>query len=66
MADPAAGGSAIRVEGDTMQAFFREDQMCCMKIVDADGRIPLASVSAIVDEGNKVMVRKNRTAEEND
>ena len=51
----AASGSPIRVDGDARLAFVRDGKKCCKKFLDADVKIPLASVSAIVDEGNIVV-----------
>ena len=35
-------------------SLFEEDAMCSVKFLDADVTRPLASVSAFVDEGNRV------------
>ena len=51
----AANGSPIRVEGDARLEFIRDGMKCSMKFLDADVKRPLASVSAIVDEGNVVV-----------
>ena len=51
----AASGSPIRVEGDARLEFIRDGMKCSMKFLDADVKRPLASVSAIVDEGNVVV-----------
>ena len=51
----AASGSPLHVEGDARLAFVRDGKKCNMKFLDADVERPLASVSAIVDEGNVVV-----------
>ena len=51
----AANGSPIRVEGDARLEFIRDGMKCSMKFLDADVKRTLASVSAIVDEGNVVV-----------
>jgi hypothetical protein len=51
----AANGSVIRVEGEARLDFQRAGTSCCMKFLDADVKKPLAAVSAMVDEGNKVV-----------
>ena len=51
----AANGSPILVEGDARLEFIRDGMKCSMKFLDADVKRPLASVSAIVDEGNAVV-----------
>ena len=51
----AANGSPIRSERDARLEFVRDGQMCNMKFLDADVKRPLASVSAIVDNGNIVV-----------
>ena len=53
----AASGSAIRVEGDAKLEFVRGGRKCSMKFLDADVTRPMASVSAILDEGNRSSVR---------
>ena len=53
----AASGSPIHVEGDARLEIVRNDKKCIMKFLDADVIRPLASVSAIVDEGNIVATR---------
>ena len=62
----AASGSSIRVEGDAKLEFTREGKKCCMKFLDADVKRPLASVSAIVDGGNKVMFGRQESCIENE
>ena len=47
------GSGAIQVEGDAKLEFSRDGNRCCMKCFDADVKKPLASVSAIVDDGSK-------------
>ena len=49
----AASESAIRVEGDATLDSARGGWRCSMKFLDADVKRPLASLSAIIDEGNK-------------
>ena len=51
----AANGSAIRVDGEAVLEFERGGRRCAMKFLDADVRRPLASVAAMVDEGNIVV-----------
>ena len=51
----AANGSAIKVEGEAKLGFVREGKQCSMKFLDADVKRPLAAVSAIVNEGNRVV-----------
>ena len=51
----AANGSPIKVEGEAELKFVQKGKKCSMKFLDADVRRPLASVSAIVDEGNRVV-----------
>ena len=48
----AASGSPIHVEGDARLEFIRHVKECNMKFLDMDLKRPLASVFAIVDEGN--------------
>ena len=57
----AANGSAIRVEGDAKLEFIREGTKWCMMFLDADVNRQLASVSAIVDGGSKVVLGKQPT-----
>ena len=61
----AANGSAIKVEGDARLDFMRNGAMCSMNFLDADVKRPLASVGAIVDEGNKVVFGKEDSYIEN-
>ena len=61
----AANGSPIHVEGDATLNFKRGDRNCAMKFLDADVKRPLAAVSAIVDEGNKVVFDTNEAYIEN-
>ena len=49
-----ADGSAIRFEGDENLEFIREGKRCCMRFVGADVKSASASVSSIVDGGNKL------------
>ena len=51
----AVNGSPIRVGADTNLEFVRDGRRCNMKFLDADVKKPLASVSAIVDEGSVVV-----------
>ena len=51
----AATGSPTRVEGDARVEFVGDGKECSMKFLHADVKTPLASVGAIVDEGNIVM-----------
>ena len=62
----AACGSAIRVEGDAKLEFLREGKRCCMKCLDADVNRPLASVSSIVDDGNKFVFGQQESYIENE
>ena len=62
----AASGSAIRVEGDAKLEFMREGEQCCMKFWDADVKRSLASVSAIVDGGSKVVFGQQESYIENE
>ena len=62
----AACGSAIRVEGDAKLEFLREGKRCCMKCLDADVKKPLASVSSIVDDGNKFVFGQQESYIENE
>ena len=50
----AASGSPIRGEGDARLEFVVDGKKCNMKFLGAVVERPLASVSAIVDEGNIV------------
>ena len=61
----AANGSPIRVEGDARLEFIRDGMKCSMKFLDADDKRPLASVSAIVDEGNVVVFGQHESFIEN-
>ena len=61
----AANGSLIRVEGDARLEFIRDGMKCSMKFLDADVKRPLASVSAIVDEGNVVVFGQHESFIEN-
>ena len=61
----AANGSPIRVEGDARLEFIRDGMKCSMKSLDADVKRPLASVSAIVDEGNVVVFGQHESFIEN-
>ena len=61
----AANGSPIRVEGDARLEFIRDGMKCSMKFLDADVKRPLASVSAIVDEGNVVVFGQHESFIEN-
>ena len=51
----AASGSPIRVEGDARLEFVRGGKKCNIKFLDAGVKRLLASVSAIVDNGNVVV-----------
>ena len=51
----AASGSPIRVEGDARLEFIRDGMKCSMKFLDAHVKRPLASVSAVVEEGNVIV-----------
>ena len=53
--EAAVNGSPSRVERDAVLEFVRDGKKCDMKFLDADDKRPLASVSAIVDEGNIVV-----------
>ena len=58
----AASGGPIQVEGGARLEFVRDGNKCNVKFLDADVKRPLASVSAIVDEGNVVVFGSpNRT-----
>ena len=59
----AANGSPIRVEGDARLEFIRDGMKCSMKFLDADVKRPLASVSAIVGEGNVVVFGQHESFE---
>ena len=61
----AANGSPIRFEGDARLEFIRDGMKCSMKFLDADVKRPLASVSAIVDEGNVVVFGQHESFIEN-
>ena len=61
----AANGISIRVEGDARLEFIRDGMKCSMKFLDADVKRPLASVSAIVDEGNVVVFGQHESFIEN-
>ena len=61
----AANGSPIRVEGDARLEFIRDGMKFSMNFLDADVKIPLASVSAIVDEGNVVVFGQHESFIEN-
>ena len=61
----AANGSPIRVEGDARLEFIRDGRKCSVKLLDADVKRPLASVSAIVDEGNVVVIGQHEFFIEN-
>ena len=61
----AANGSPIRVEGDARLEFIRDGMKCSMKFLDADIKRPMASVSAIVDEGNVVVFGQHESFIEN-
>ena len=61
----AANGSPIRVEGDARLEFIRDGMKCSMKFLDADVKRLLASVSAIVDEGNVVVFGQHESFIEN-
>ena len=61
----AANGSPIRVEGDARLEFIRDGMKCSMMFLDADVKRPLASVSAIVDEGNVVVFGQHESFIEN-
>ena len=52
----AANGSPIYVEGDARLKFVRDCKKCNTKFLDVDVKISLASVSAMVHEGNIVVV----------
>ena len=58
--------SGTRVEGDAKLEFMREGKKCCAKSLDADVKRPLASVSAIVDEGSKVVFGQQELYIENE
>ena len=51
----AENGSPIRVEGDARLEFVRDGKKCSMRFLDADVKRLLASVSAVVDDGNVVV-----------
>ena len=61
----APNGSPIRVERDARLEFIRDGMKCSMKFLDADVKRPLASVSAIVDEGNVVVFGQHESFIEN-
>ena len=61
----AANGSPIRVGGDAKLEFIRDGTKCSMKFLDVDVKTPLASVSAIVDEGNVVVFGQHESFIEN-
>ena len=61
----AANGSPIRAEGDARLEFVRDGKKCSVKFLDADVERPLASVSAIVDEGNVVVFGQHESFIEN-
>ena len=61
----AANGSEIKVSGEAQLEFKRRGRRCAMKFLDADVKKPLASVSTIVDEGNKVIFGPERSYIEN-
>ena len=50
----AANGTEIEVKGAADLDFLRADRKCSMRFLDANVKRPLASVSAIVDQGNRV------------
>ena len=52
---PAASDSPTRVKGDARLDFIRDGKKCNTNFLDADVKRPLASVSAIVNEGNIVV-----------
>ena len=61
----AAKGSPIQVEGDAKLEFVRYGKKCSMRFLDADVKRPLASVSALVDEGNVVVFGQHESFIEN-
>ena len=51
----AANGTEIAVRGEAELVFDQLGKRCSMGFLDADVKRPLASVSAIVDQGNRVV-----------
>ena len=51
----AATRSTIAVEGEATLEIDRDGRRCSMNVLDLDVRRSLASVGAIVDEGNSVV-----------
>ena len=51
----AASGSPRHLEGDARLDFIRDARTCNLKFLDADVKRPVASVTAIVYEGNIVV-----------
>ena len=51
----AANGTEIAVMGEAELEFVRAGRTCSMKFLDANVKRPLASVSAIIDQGNRVV-----------
>ena len=52
----AANGSKIEVTGEAILNFNKGERECAMKFLEADVKKPLAAVSAIVEEGNIVVL----------
>ena len=61
----AANGSPIQVEGDARLELIRDGMECSMKFLDANDKRPLASVSAIEDEGDVVLFGQHGSFIEN-
>ena len=61
----AANGTEIAVLGEAELEFRRSGRACSMKILDANVKRPLASVSAIVDQGNRVVFDPHMSYVEN-
>ena len=61
----ATSWSPILVERDARLDFFRDRKKCNMIFLGADVKRPLASVSAIVDEGNIVLLEPQESYIEN-
>ena len=51
----AGNSSPIHVEGDARLGFVRDGKKCNMKFLDSDVKRPLASICAIIAEGNIVV-----------
>ena len=54
----AANGTKIEVYGEAVLEFEKNGKQCGMRLLDSDVRKPLASVAAMSDEGNTIVISR--------